>query len=941
MKKNKRFFILLVFALITFVRPSYGSPSVVDTQGIRSIDTGYTILNIRTATTDGQSYIVANSYEGIVLGISYDGTILWKNPLSGYMNHDIWCGDLTGDGTDEIVTANADGNIYCLDHEGKLRWKFNRDTAPMYTVCVAKQKGKSYIVAGGMDKSIYYISPEGKLIKEIKSSTFSIETPWALDKSTLPEKNRCTANFIRMMKRSDGTQSVVLLGTNNHMQAPGTLYFFNILADTPYRTVKLQAPDSLRKQMRIRPIGDFRTADINHDGNEEIILGASANVHDLLVTTYDDANKSFTYKKITHIPFGYDIAHTTTITQDGHTDFLTRAGSQFILYNPKDNTKEERLIGHYAYNDMWQDPATHKILLASAQSGGSCIHIIDPKNKHWKSSLEHLTPIGNIASILRTTKEVRDALHHYRKPSYQRPSQPVYLMTESVPRHLESLKDQLSAQYHNPIFLHSLYFKEVENWDRSAMSNEKYRKGRDRRRRYTLSSQEALSKIIRGYDGAPGLAYWGGHGNDPYMFSKQTTETVLSQGKGKKTVLIYPEMEDHSDNLNFMVNDLLYPLARYAQGKNANIYLRSKHVFWLGSNYTKPWSRLITGEFADVFVPSMEETTDKSMDLSLSGRLGMWTSGAVNSWGTRAVPDNTAFDRSRQLGAQRLPNHFLRMLIYHTAYGAQYINNFPVDQDYMSLYWELIAKGALYVPKRSEVLSFSPVHLSMESPDPHFLKDGNNVKWTVFYDQTFEKNNPFVFSRLNGTWPGAPVTPWDFSRYASGVKDRRLHFLAPNAHGLVLITPPQGGIYADAEAPRGLLVDHLHPIYKKIMKEYITDGRNYYSADGKETYAADKYYRTIQSAITSSANQLPITVSGDVAWVVSQVSPKHLRLTLIDSGYINPHERTATITFHTIQATHIQDILNKETFQAPEDTLKIKIPAGGFRFIDIEMSKTL
>jgi len=319
----------------------------------------------------------------------------------------------------------------------------------------------------------------------------------------------------------------------------------------------------------------------------------------------------------------------------------------------------------------------------------------------------------------------------------------------------------------------------------------------------------------------------------------------------------------------------------------------------------------------------------------------MWTSGAVNSWGTRAVPDNTAYDRSRQLGYQRLPNHFLRMLIFHTSNGAQFINNFPVNQEYMSIYWELIAKGALYVPKREEIVSISPVHLSMKDPDHHYLNDGANVKWTAFYDEEFEENNPFVMSRLNGTWPGAPVTEWDFSRYAAGVKERRLNFLAPYENGLVLITPPQNGVFAEIAAPRGKLVDNLHPLYKNIMKEYITDGHNYYSADGKQTLKADEYYKVIENDIIESAKKLPITVSGDVAWVVAQTSPKHLRLTLIDNGYINPEASTAVVKFNTINPVTIKDVLSGEEFQQSNASTTINIPLGGFRFIDIELNEEL
>ena len=345
---------------------------------------------------------------------------------------------------------------------------------------------------------------------------------------------------------------------------------------------------------------------------------------------------------------------------------------------------------------------------------------------------------------------------------------------------------------------------------------------------------------------------------------------------------------------------------------------------------------------ADVFVPAMEETTDKSMELSLAARMGIWASGATNAWGARCARDNASFDRLRQHSHQMLPNHFLRTMIYSISSGAQYINNFPVDQDYMSLLWELIAKGALYVPKRSEIVSFSPVHLSMTKPHEHYINEGSNVKWLTFYEEESEQRNPMVFSRLNGTWPGAPVTEWDFSRYAAGVKERRLNFLPPYENGLVLITPPQHGIFADHDAPRGALIDHLHPIYRDIMKEFITDGRRYLSTDGKETFSADNYYRTVESEIENAARRLPLTVSGSVAWVAAQSSPTHLRLTLIDSGYINPKPRTATVHFHTVEPIRMLDLLSDTTFDTSNpSSVKIDMPCGLFRFIDIELNRPL
>jgi len=372
------------------------------------------------------------------------------------------------------------------------------------------------------------------------------------------------------------------------------------------------------------------------------------------------------------------------------------------------------------------------------------------------------------------------------------------------------------------------------------------------------------------------------------------------------------------------------------------VYRLTKHTFWQANVYLPAWRRLQSGEFADVFVPSMEETTDKSMELSLAARAGIWASGAVDSWGSRCARDNPSFNRLRQHSHQMLPNHFLRMMVYHISTGARYLDNFSVDQDYMCLLWELIAQGALYVPKRAEIVSFSPVHLSMAKPDERYLDEGSNVKWVTFYDQKSEANNPMVFSRLNGTWPGAPVTEWDFSRYAAGVKERRLNFLPPYENGLVLITPVQNGTLAANNPPRGAMRNHLHPMYKDILKEYITDGRHYCSTDGKQTYAADEYYRTIEADIRHRARLLPLTVSGDVAWVAAQTSPTHLRLTLVDSGYLNPNARTATVRFHAVTPAGVTDLLDRTVFDLTNPSaVSIPVPCGLFRFIDIELKKPL
>lgn len=910
---------------------------------INSITTDYTITKVRVANANDKEIIVASSYYGTVLAYDYKGKQLWANVLSGYMNHELWAEDITGDGKDEIFAANADGHLYCMDIKGKLLWQFKASETPMYAIAVVRKNDVPYVVCGDYSNSFYYLSAEGQMVKEVKSSKYSKERIFGdTTEIKMPPAKAHIANFLRKMKMSDGTELLAVLGTNNSMQTTGSLYIFDILEDTPKKTHKIKSKKGQ---------GYMRAYDITGDGNDDLIFGPSSMVQDAGYTIYKTSTTKQEYfnfkpiiKKMNR--FGYRVVQTVPAKIDGQKKYLSIFGSEILIMDMDLNPSKAEIIStRCSYNDIWFNEDKNHIILASAQSGGNGIHIIDLNSKTWKSEYEKLIPEGNVQAMIDNHANVRKQLKNYKAPKNQNSSRPVYLMSDRNISGAEKIVADINKNYSSPVFLNyyfSPYAQDPKDWGRDELANEKYRSKRDRRKKYTLTQEEILLKVVPNYNGKPGLAMWGGHGNDPYFFSLETLKGIIDAANGKKTVFIFPELEKHDDDFKWVLENHIYPLAQYAQGKNTNIYIRTKHTFWQGPAHAPQWNRMLSGEFADVFVPSMEETTDKSMELSVSARMGYWMSGAVDSWGARCARDNTSFDRMRQFSHQEIPNHFLRQMVYNVASGAQYLNNFTVDQSYMSLLWELIAKGVLYVPERHELLSLSPVHLGMLPPDEHMLEEGHNVKWLTFYDEQKEKENPMVFSHLNGSWPGAPVTEWDFSRYAAGVNERRLNYLPNYKNGMVLMTPVQHGKFAMKDAPRGAMEDKLHPIYKGITKEYITDGAKYYSADGKETYAANEYYKVIEKEIEEGAKKLPLTVTGDVAWVVAQTGPKNLRLTIIDGGYINPKDREAIVTFNTVKPLKMVDMLDGKSFKISKpEKIIVDVPCGLFRFIDIELSEEL
>lgn len=905
---------------------------------IESFETPYTISKLVTAQIKNKEHIIASSYEGTVLCMNFKGDIIWENKLSGYYNLDMYVGDIDGDGNDDILTANSDGSLYCIDEKGTLTWQFRPTDAPMNSVAIIHQGDKPYIACGGYDTNLYYLEPNGKLISTTPASSYTKEKGWGADK---PATNSHIANLLRSIKRTDGSEVLVMQGVINSMSAKGGVYLFEPLATKPYKYIACKASTV---------VGDITIDNFNPS---RLLLGSSKDTRGGFVSEIDlesGETTIFNFAKIAKEQsnkFGYRVAQSEVVNIGGKQQRLIIFGSCIILPTDENSASTTEVIeSKYAYNDIAKDATSTKIILASEQGGGNSIHIIDLNDKGWKSSYRNLIPKGNIEAMLNYRKVMDSQIKEFNTPKWEdlnsRPK--VYFMSESPNKDPQTKKysDKIHANYPSPIFLNGIYTRGSQDpatWSRDTMSNAFYRTRRDQRQKYSLTQEEVLKIVKPAFeDNSKGLAMWGGHGNDPFYYSPDTQNKIMSlTGKEQQTVMIFPEMEARGSDAEWLTNNYIYPMADHARQHNSKLYIRSKHLFWAGNIYESQWSRLISGDYADVFVPSMEETSDKSMELSLMGRLGVWMSGAVDSWGSRCARDNPSYNRLRQHSHQNLPNGFLRNMIYHISFGAQYIDNFKVDQEYMSILWEMIAKGLLYVPNREEIVSFNPIHLSILEPDQEWLDEGNNVKWTSQFDQTKEDSLAWVMGRLNGSWPAAPTTEWDFSRYAAGAKERRLNFISSFNNGHVLLTPP-----TDPSAKRGSLESHMHPLYKGKTKEFFTDGRYYY-ADASRTkkYSAKEYYKVVEDAIKEGTKIMPLTVKGEVGWIAAQSSPMHLRLTIIDGGYINPSDKVATIVFGTAKVKSITDLSTGEKLQISGDECSIDIPCSMFRFLDVELNEAL
>jgi hypothetical protein len=408
------------------------------------------------------------------------------------------------------------------------------------------------------------------------------------------------ANFLRPVKRKDGSEALAVHAAINSDAGRGSIYFMNPLDEKAFKVLRLETGGS---------VGELRCVDTDGDGNDEILTGASGMIDDaaiLAVDLDDDSQRAFEFSTLRKEidGFGYRVAQPALIRDGGKTRLFALFGSRIVLLPPDLNAKPndvEVLASRFSYNDMWKDPKRNLIVLASAQSGGSCVHLLNLDDRRWKADYAALVPPGKITAILKNTAAAREQLKQFQRPSWERAPLPVYFLSDNRDGPGGPCIKAIEAKYQSPVFLNGKHLPRVENVDRSQFHPD-YQEKRDRRKQYVLNSDQMANELLPEFEGAPGISYWGGHGNDPYQVGLETQKRIFdaAKAKNKKAVSIYPELEQHDDAFAWVMKNHIYPLADYAKGRNANLFIRTKHAFWNGVVYLPMWSGLISGEYADI-----------------------------------------------------------------------------------------------------------------------------------------------------------------------------------------------------------------------------------------------------------------------------------------------------------------------------------------------------
>ena len=884
-------------AFLLFHRQSgWAAPATVFNTG------GHTVYHLQAATVDagGRRAVVSAAYDGMVQCHAVDGTLLWQSPTGGFFPFDLGVGDSDGDGFDEAFVASADGTLYAFDHDGKALWKFAKEP-PLYQVCVARSKsGAATILTGGIERILYALSAQGEVLR---SAPFE--------------------HLIRDIRAGDflgdGNDYAAVVTANNGREG-FRLHLLDPEGLKPVWQEPIDLTDREKGGSRIR-VFSLVPMDVNADGAEEMVMSVSTGTSADLAA-YTGRGERLTMKPCkgsNRRPYRMNLLAAVK-SPTLHDEFILGLfGSELIVYSLDGSNRSVHLSSN-AFSNIAFDPKTNSCLLGSDIAGDDGITILHLDGEGWQKAFESAGPIGRLAQVRRNLEVLADQAQAFSAPPYQPAARGALAIVQQKPDEVDRMYKQERSYRHLQFASYVHYTERYE----SGIENPKWRKEFEQRHSGDVTPREEILAEARRMEAAgQDFVVWAGHGRIfgiDFYISLETIEELLKAAPKTLQGFVFAELENYNEPAKKAVLTQLAPMAQMClQYGKKKVLLRNKNIFWNGSCCHDAWKEtLLGGKWREIFVPSMEETNCRTQEISLSGRVGLWMTNRFERHSARVVTDNATYSRNWEWGQQQTISHFLRSLALQASLGADilHINLYGSRYEDLLPLFELLEKGALWVPRREEILSISPVCLGMRDPSESYLEHGTNGHAESAWRPSA---GPSAFDRLDCYWGGAPIPEHDFSYYAFGSRARMLNFLPKFPYGLVCMIPDETDL---AQCP---------PFQRKIT----TDGEFFYDEEGRKRLAPD-YKPVVEQALAQAAEGLPLRVEGDVAWSAARLDSTHVRVTLLDSGYIDPADRSAEIVLQRLEGLSCRDILSGEELPIREERIALTVPAGVFRILDIE-----
>jgi hypothetical protein len=833
----------------------------------------------------GKRAVVAAGMDGTTSCFSPEGILIWKSAPTGGFPFDLATGDIDHDGLDEVLVAAGNGSLYAYDQDGRMLWVFER-RPPLYQVCIARNaEGKATIFTGGIEQVLYALAPDGRV------------------RNSMP-----TEHVIRHLRAGnalgDGRDYLAMATASSGLTPVLKLFLLN---PDDLSTLWQRDDISVPRMNPGRRFFSMLFTDLDKDGKQELVMGGGWRENGMIYAFNDKGETIFSGsdRVIPSIPYRMSLLRRIETRED---DFiLGHFGNVLILYET-DGSLREVFSGPYAFAGSDYDPELQTFFMGSEVSGGTEIYAYRMDNPGWKEAFIHQKASGRLKEIEDNIATLNNQIQAFTAPEYQPAPKKTLAITQ-----IGDVSPFSKVEFARNITLSQKIDNPDELWCRE----------RDNRNGYKHTAGELVDIIKEKEAAGENVLVWAGHGNAVF-FPLSTFEQMMLAAPKHLKGFVFAEMEGTGENTQEVVEQLLLPLAELCLKHGKIIFFRNKNVFWSGTCYLPFWSKvLLNDKYKDVFIPGLEETNSRTQELSLAGRIGLWQTNCFTHWACRTVTDNANFDRMFEWGAQQIITHHFRNLVSTASMGADmFFSDIHGGEQTAGMFaqlvpfYEMLEKGIIQIPTQEQLLSCSDFALVMKSPpSPQYLRSGMNGHRYDFPNATDQE---MVFNQLDTYWGGSTLPDYDFSAYAMNVKQRTCNFLPELPYGIVPIIPA------------------MESGSNRFKNTITTDGEFFFDEAGN-TIPASQLKSKVEEALKSAAERLPVIVAGEAHWSAVKLDEKHIRLTLMDPGYLDPASRKTEIIFQHVKPKKCTDILSSERLKISGNKVQLTIPAGIFRIIDVEL----
>lgn len=857
------------------------------------------------AQVNGEEVLYLVEQEGAFASYTTSGSKIWrKTPAAQAMIFEINAADVDQDGNDELIAASSDGNIYVRKPNGLPLWTATTDHKVRFSeVAVVKQNGVVSVFAGGNDEYLYEFDANGNQI----SRTFIGGVFRKLEAGDFLQDGQPSLFIWTYSHDKNGAKFLGIVDPNSKQVLANHSSTFNQLTEF----------DGFM-------LTDLEIADVNKDGLDDIVTFGFGKQRGGggLVAIDGQANVLAHYSVNSKHKQRYTHIQGTSLLPD-QDEFVLQFGGFMYRIDLQGNLIEEKgskygSDGEYAQHVLNYMPLSKSVLTAGTLGGGNDVYLYDTTQANWLTTAHTLQ--GRSVEVKENMNTLYQQALSFNQPAYQsKSSQPWVLVAPDMNADVKALG---GADVVIPI---------QETWaestDRSALiaaigpeaAKLESRQDYDQTREQMIERARAFEAA-----GTP-FTFWAGHGNDPFYLHIETLEEILKAAPTMCYGFTYAEMHNPEDvRYQYFAENYIPRLAEAIRtyAPQAKLFFRYKNIFWGGSAHVYPWKDVFySGKYADVLAPASEDTSSRTQDINLAGRVGMLTSGAVNDFAMRLVDDNPTSWRPLSPGGQRSISPYLRQGVMMASYGAKYgiffDNKYTEDQGY-NVFYALIKSGALPIVEPENILSIGSWMLT-DNVDHHqveLIEDHHNL-----LDYATDHNDA-IFSYATMSWAGTDLPDHDYSKLALGVPYRWTNYVPELPNGMVPIMTSE---YASTLETNG-------------VPYVVTDLK--YGIDNGAKVSAANFKATFEQSLNAGKNAMPVTVEG-AAWSAIRIDDNHIRVILMDQGYLDPQVRNASIKMTGVTATEVKDILADQVLAGSATEVNLQVPAGSLRIVDITTVETI